>query len=114
MLKELAIKNLAVIESVRVLFEAGFNVLTGETGAGKSILIDALTLLLGHRAASDVIRTGADSATVEAVFQVPRATPLLHRLAELGFALDDQDLILRRELSRSGRNRAYVNDSTAT
>ena len=114
MLKELSIKNLAVIESVRVLFEAGFNVLTGETGAGKSILIDALTLLLGHRATADLIRTGAASATVEAVFELPRSSPLCHRLAELGFALEDQDVILRRELSRSGRNRAYVNDSPAT
>ncbi len=114
MLRELSIKNLAVIESVRVAFEPGLNVLTGETGAGKSILIDALTLLLGHRAASDVIRTGADSATVEAVFHLRRSALLAHRLTELGFPLEGEEVILRRELSRSGRNRGYVNDSPAT
>jgi DNA repair protein RecN (Recombination protein N) len=114
MLKELSIKNLAVIESVRVLFEPGLNVLTGETGAGKSILIDALTLLLGHRATTDVIRTGADSATVEAIFSLPRSDALVRRLAELGFPLEQEELILRRELSRAGRNRAYLNDSPAT
>jgi len=114
MLKELSIKNIAVIESVRVLFEPGLNVLTGETGAGKSILIDALTLLLGHRATTDVIRTGADSATAEAIFSLPRSGALVRRLAELGFPLEQEELILRRELSRSGRNRAYLNDSPAT
>ncbi|MBI1892931.1 MAG: AAA family ATPase, partial [Candidatus Rokubacteria bacterium] len=114
MLKELSIKNLAVIENVRVPFEPGLNVLTGETGAGKSILIDALTLLLGHRATTDVIRTGADSATVEAIFSLPRSDALVRRLAELGFPLEQEELILRRELSRSGRNRAYLNDSPAT
>ena len=113
MLKELSIKNLAVIESVRVLFEPGLNVLTGETGAGKSILIDALTLLLGHRATSEVIRTGADSANVEAIFHLPRSAPLVARLTELGYPLEDDELILRRELSRSGRSRAYLNDSVA-
>ena len=73
MLRELRVKNLAVIESLTVPFGPGLNVLTGETGAGKSILIDALTLLLGERAQpAETIRTGAESATIEAVFDAPR------------------------------------------
>jgi DNA repair protein RecN (Recombination protein N) len=114
MLRELAIRNLAVLEETRVTFAPGLNVLTGETGAGKSIVIDALLLVRGGRAQPDLIRTGADSASVEAVFDVPSTGPLFAALEEAGHAAPDGQLIIKRELSRSGRHRVFVNDSAAT
>jgi len=114
MLRELAIRNLAVLEEARVAFAPGLNVLTGETGAGKSIVIDALLLVRGNRAQPDLIRTGADSASVEAVFEVPSTGPLAAALEEAGHSAADGQLIIKRELSRSGRHRVFVNDSAAT
>ncbi len=113
MLRELTVRNLAVIETVTVPFGPGLNVLTGETGAGKSILIDALTLLLGERAQTDAIRAGAETATIAAVFEVEPKGPVAALLGELGYP-PEEPLILRRELSRAGRSRAFVNDSPAT
>jgi DNA repair protein RecN (Recombination protein N) len=114
MLRELRIRNLAVIEEVAVPFGPGFNVLTGETGAGKSILIDAILLLLGGRAQLELIRTGADGARIEAVFDVDPRGPVAQFLDEAGAPLDDGELILKRELLRSGRSRAFANDSPCT
>jgi DNA repair protein RecN (Recombination protein N) len=115
MLRELRIKNLAVIESVAVSFAPGLNVLTGETGAGKSIVIDALLLIGGARAQADVIRADAETATVEAVFAVDRRAGAAAVLDEAGLALEESgELVIRRELSRSGRHRAFVNDSPVT
>lgn len=114
MLRELRVKNFAVVEAVRVPFGAGLNVLTGETGAGKSMLVDALLLVCGGRGQSDVIRTDAEMATVEAVFDVsanPRAREVLD---EAGLGADDGELVVRRELARAGRHRAFVNDSAVT
>ena len=112
MLRELRIKNFAVIESVTVPLTPGLNVLTGETGAGKSMLIDALLLVRGARAQSDVIRAEAETATVEAIFAVDgHAAAVLH---DAGLAADDGEIVIRRELSRSGRHRAFVNDSPVT
>jgi DNA repair protein RecN (Recombination protein N) len=98
MIRYLSIRNLAVIESVAVEFDSAFNVLTGETGAGKSILVEAVGLLLGGRAAQDLIRTGADLATVEAVFETP----------------EGRDVIVRRELTAQGRSRAFIDGTLAT
>src|SRR5437773_1938212 len=114
MLRELRIRNFAVIESVAVEFRPGLNVLTGETGAGKSMLIDAILLVLGARAQTDVIRSDADAATVEAVFDVEPRGAVAATLDEAGLAPDDGVLVARRELSRSGRHRAFVNDAAAT
>jgi DNA repair protein RecN (Recombination protein N) len=114
MLRELRIRNLAVIEAVSVPFEAGLNVLTGETGAGKSILVDALLLIRGARAQSDAIRTEADVATVEAVFDVEGDGEVARVLESAGLATEDGELVIRRELARSGRHRAFVNDSPVT
>src|SRR5712692_2851507 len=114
MLRELRIRNLAVIEAVSVPFEAGLNVLTGETGAGKSILVDALLLVRGARAQSDAIRTEADVATVEAVFDVEGDGEVARVLESAGLATEDGELVIRRELARSGRHRAFVNDSPVT
>ena len=112
MLRELRIRNFAVVENVTVPFVPGFNVLTGETGAGKSILVDALLLLRGARAQSDVIRADADSATVEGVFAAPDSVAAV--LDEAGLAAEDGEIVIRRELSRSGRHRAFVNDAAVT
>jgi DNA repair protein RecN (Recombination protein N) len=114
MLRELSIRNLAVLEEAKVAFAAGLNVLTGETGAGKSIVIDALLLVRGARVQADLIRTGAETASVEAVFEVPPCGPVAALLDEAGHAPADGQLVIKRELSRSGRHRVFVNDSAAT
>ena len=115
MLRELRLKNFAVVESVSVAFAPGLNVLTGETGAGKSILIDAIVLVRGGRAQSDVIRAEAETATVEAVFAVDGVAAARTVLEEAGLAADDNgEVVVRRELARSGRHRAFVNDSPVT
>ena len=101
MLRFLRIRNLAVIESVEVEFEPGFNVLTGETGAGKSILVEAVGLLLGGRASSDLVRTGEAQATIEAIFEEPGATGA-------------RELIVRRDLTSQGRSRSFINGALAT
>jgi DNA repair protein RecN (Recombination protein N) len=106
MLKLLRINNIAVIPSLELEFGAGLSLLTGETGAGKSILIDALGLLLGNRASADVIRTGEEHATVEAVVETEEARLVLDRH---GLPADGNEIILRREVQASGRGRATVN-----
>ena len=114
MLRELSIRNLAVIEEVVVSLEPGLNVLTGETGAGKSILVDAILLILGARAQPDLIRSGEESALVEALFEVEESGPVAAALDESGHRLRDGQLVIKRELGRSGRHRVFVNDSAAT
>jgi len=115
MLRELRLKNFAVVESVGVSFDSGLNVLTGETGAGKSILIDAIVLVRGGRAQTDVIRAEAETATVEAVFAVDGVPAARAVLEEAGLAADDNgEIVVRRELARSGRHRAFVNDAAVT
>jgi DNA repair protein RecN (Recombination protein N) len=114
MLRELSIRNLAVVEEAVVPFAAGLNVLTGETGAGKSIVVDALLLLTGARAQLDWIRTGADTAMVSAVFEIDPAGPVAALLDEAGHRPGDGELVVKRELARSGRHRAFVNDAPAT
>jgi DNA repair protein RecN (Recombination protein N) len=114
MLIELRIENFAVIERLSVSLEPGLNVLTGETGAGKSIVVGALSLLLGERASSESVRTGASRAVVEGVFDVARRPEILALLDEHGLAQEDGLLILRREVAAEGRNRAWVNGSAST
>ncbi|PLX96982.1 MAG: DNA repair protein RecN [Desulfuromonas sp.] len=110
MISDLIIKNFAIIESLHISFAAGFNVLTGETGAGKSIIIDAVNLLLGGRARGDIIRTGAEEATVEAIFSLGAEGETMARLDEAGLA-DGDELVVRRIVSRSGKNRVFINGS---
>src|SRR6266403_4926343 len=114
MLLEIRVRNFAVIDAVTTSFGPGLNVLTGETGAGKSMLLDAILLIRGARAQTDVIRTDTEIATVEAVFDVPARGPVAAMLDEAGLGLDQGQLVVRRELARSGRHRAFVNDSTVT
>ncbi|HET9157336.1 MAG TPA: DNA repair protein RecN [Myxococcaceae bacterium] len=112
MLLALRIENFTVVEEVEVAFGAGLTVLTGETGAGKSILVDALGLLLGTRADADCVRTGADEAVVEAVFQ--RTAGLALRLETLGLPDHGDDVVLRRVVGRVGRSKVHVNGALAS
>lgn len=114
MLTELRIRNFAIIESLALPLVPGFNVLTGETGAGKSIIVGALGFLLGERAGADVVRTGADKAVVEGVFEAEDHPALAALLDERGIAADGGLLILRREVHATGRTRAWLNDSPTT
>jgi DNA repair protein RecN (Recombination protein N) len=98
MLRFLSVRHLAVIDQLEVEFEPGLNVVTGETGAGKSMLVEAIDLLLGARASADLVRTGEDAATVQAIFD--RA--------------DGREVIVRREISAQGRSRAFIDDALAT
>lgn len=110
MLTALRISNFAILEQLEITIEPGFTVLTGETGAGKSLLIDAIELLVGGRASSDQIRFGEEEATVEAVFEIPPDLPLLTTLREQGvLGAAEHQLVVRRIISRSGRNRVYLN-----
>jgi DNA repair protein RecN (Recombination protein N) len=111
MLTELRIKNFAIIESLTLPLARGFNVLSGETGAGKSIIVGALGLLLGERANADVIRTGADRATVEGVFDVSDRPEIRAMLDERGIDVEDATVVLKREVA-AGRARAWINGTT--
>ena len=113
MLKELKINNFAIIDNLHVEFQSGLTALTGETGAGKSIIIDALNLILGGRADSDFIRTGETSATVESIFEItdPQTLDILR---EWDISINDGELVVRRTISGSGKNRCLLNDSTVT
>jgi DNA repair protein RecN (Recombination protein N) len=111
MLTELRVRDLAVIADVTLPLRAGLNVLTGETGAGKSMLVDALALLLGERASSDVVRPGAAKTVVEGVFDLS-GRPAVRQSAEtLGVEAADETLVIKREVYPEGRSRAWVNGS---
>jgi len=113
MLRELSIKNFAIIDDLRIQFGKGLTILTGETGAGKSIIVDAVNLLLGGRASADFIRTGVESAELEAVFEIPLDGPAARIMAESD--LDPADgLIIRRIVARNNRHRIYINHHPAT
>src|SRR5947209_658590 len=116
MLVELRLENYAVIDHVAVEFAPGLNLLTGETGAGKSILIDALALLLGEKASTDVVRTGADRAVVSAGFEVEGAADkaVAKVLEENGIEAEAGSIILRREIATGGKGRVFVNNQPAT
>lgn len=109
MLTALAIRNVVLIEHLTLNFEPGLTVMTGETGAGKSILLDALGLALGARSESGLVRTGAEQATVTAEFNLPPDHPVFALLTEQGLQ-STQDLVLRRAVGTDGRSRAFVND----
>jgi DNA repair protein RecN (Recombination protein N) len=117
-LSELRLENYAVIDNLAVEFAAGLNLLTGETGAGKSILIDALAFLLGEKASTDVIRTGTDRAVMTAVFEIDeRSAKVVARILEAN-GIDpndaDESIILRREIALGGKGRVFINNQPAT
>ena len=113
MLRELQVRNLALIESLRIPFSSGLTVVTGATGAGKSIVVDSLMLLSGTRANAELIRTGSESMSVTGVFDTPTDRQVVQLLEEKGIDRLDETVV-RREVSREGRNRVYVNDTAVT
>ncbi|MCL2760868.1 MAG: DNA repair protein RecN [Desulfuromonadales bacterium] len=113
MLTDLNITNFAIIDSLHVSFYEGLNILTGETGAGKSIIIDAVNLVLGGRASGDLIRTGAEEATVEALFTLELSSPVIETVREQGIECEDE-LLVKRIINRSGRNRVFINGALST
>ncbi|HUO51364.1 MAG TPA: DNA repair protein RecN [Gemmatimonadaceae bacterium] len=114
MLQELRIRNFAIIDALTLPLAGGFNVLSGETGAGKSIIVGALALLLGERASADLIRTGADKATVEGAFDAAGREDLIALLDARGLETDGGTVVLKREIAASGRTRAWVNGGAVT
>lgn len=112
MLKELHIKNFALLDELRVEFRPGLNILTGETGAGKSIIINALNLALGCRADPECIRSGHDSATVEALFLMEGREEIRSLAEASGLETDEGQLIVKRVVSRSGKNKIFINGSS--
>lgn len=113
MLSEICIRNFAIINEIRVSFGEGLNVISGETGAGKSIIIGAVSLLLGDRASADMIRSSEDTAVIEACFNLAGMESLKNKLKEMEFDTGDE-LIIKRMVSRSGRNKVYINGSMAS
>lgn len=114
MLTELRVRDLAIISDSTLTLQYGLNVLTGETGAGKSILVDALSLLLGERASADIVRPGAPRAVVEAAFDLGRAGNIHASADQLGVDIEEGMLIVRRDINAEGRNRAWANGSPTT
>ncbi len=108
MLTDLLIRNFAIIDELHVSFGDGLNLISGETGAGKSIIIGAISLLLGDRASTDMIRSTEETALVEACFHIAGMDPLQNKLRELGLECGDQ-LIIKRSISRSGKNKIFIN-----
>ena len=113
MLRELSIKNFAIIEDLSISFEKGLAVLTGETGAGKSIIINAVNLILGSRASPELIRTSEETAELEALFKVPPESPAAKVAERQGVDLSE-GLLVRRIIQRNGRHRIYINGRLAT
>src|SRR5512136_405786 len=114
MLLHLSIRDFAIVDRLELEFRPGFTALTGETGAGKSILIDALSLALGDRAGSEQVRSGAERADVTADFSIEGLPELGRWLGEQALEGDANRLLLRRVVDRSGRSRAFINGHTAT
>src|SRR5438093_11379841 len=110
MLRLLEISQFALIERLRIEFQAGLNLLTGETGSGKSIIVDALGLLLGEKGYSEMIRTGSDRSTITGAFELEESGPLPHAFERSGLELPNEELIVRRELVQNGKSRAFVNN----
>ena len=114
MLKYLRITNFALIEHLELEFAPGFNLITGETGSGKSILVDSIALLVGERASQEMIRDGFNKAQIEGVFVLSIQHPAWSFLKEYGLETEENDLLIRREISRTGSNRIFINDNLST
>jgi len=114
-LRHLSVQNFAIVDRVDLEFEPGLNVLTGETGAGKSLLVDALYFLLGDRLDPGILRTGEEKATAEALFQLEPSSPAIAKLSDWGLEAPGGEILLKREFNRSsGKTRSFVNGSLAT
>src|SRR5271156_5990895 len=114
MLHELVVENYAVVDRLRVRFHAGLNLLTGETGGGKSIEVDALGLGLGGRASADMVRSDTERARVAAVFEVPRGGALSGILGQAGAPVEDGELLIEREILAGGKSRAFLGNRPVT
>src|SRR5580693_2140380 len=114
MLVELVVENYAVIEKVRVRFHRGLNLLSGETGSGKSIVVDALALLLGGRASAEMVRAGAERARISGIFEIADDAGLTKMLDDAGIEIEDQELLIEREILANGKSRAFVGNRPAT
>src|SRR5215203_372363 len=117
MLEFLKVKNIAVIDEIAIEFGEGLNLLTGETGSGKSIIVDSLGTLTGDRVTTDLIKSGEEHARIEGIFRVPATGQLRSLCHDSGIELDQGDtveVIVRRELSLSGKNRIFINGQLAT
>lgn len=114
LLSELTVENYAVVERLRVRFHAGLNLLTGETGSGKSIVVDALGLLLGGRASAEMVRTGAEKARVSGLFAISPTRALTAVLEQAGIEPEDNELLLEREIQSGGKSRAFVGSRPVT
>lgn len=114
MLRTLSVRNFAIIDQLELEFAPGFNVLTGETGAGKSILMGALNLLLGGRAGGEMVRSGANKATLDAVFDISGLTELQQIIEEMGYELEDDLLLLSREVNATGKSTCRISSRPAT
>jgi len=114
MLSLLKIRNVALIDSITVEFGPGLNLLTGETGSGKSIIVDSLGALIGGRASADIIKGDCDAAEIEGIFSIADNTGIQGLLSESGIDVDSGEVIIRREILRSGRNRIFINDRLVT
>ena len=113
MLVQLRISNFAIIRDLELNMRSGLNIISGETGAGKSIIINAVNLILGSRASADIIRSGCSEARVEALFSLPKNRMLEDALSDLGFSFDGE-LLIKRTISKEGRNTITVNGSLST
>ncbi|HLG95367.1 MAG TPA: DNA repair protein RecN [Bryobacteraceae bacterium] len=114
MLLELLVENYAVVEHVRVRFHAGLNLLTGETGSGKSIVVDALGLVLGARASADMVRSDTERARVSAIFEAPPDNACRALLAQAGVEIEDEELLIEREVLAGGKSRAFIGSRPVT
>ncbi len=113
MIKTLTIKDYILIDKITIHFDSGLNIITGETGVGKSIIVDAMNLLIGEKASTDVIRTGSEKAIIEGVFDVSDNQNVINFLGDNDFDIGDE-LIIRREILKKGTSRSFINDSPAT
>src|SRR5580698_1016247 len=114
MIAELAVENYAVIERLRVRFHKGLNLLTGETGSGKSIVVDALGLLFGGRASADMVRAGADRARISGIFEVSANPALTKMLDGAGIEIEDNEILVEREILSNGKSRAFAGSRPVT
>lgn len=114
MLLELKVANFAIIDNLHIEFEAGLNILSGETGAGKSVLLKSLALLMGEKSSADTIRTGAQMATIEGSFDISKRPDIRQSLEDLGINTDENTLIVRRTISAGDKSKVYLNGTLST
>ncbi len=114
MLLELTLRNFAIIDELTISFGEGLNILTGETGAGKSIIVDAINLILGEKASPDLIKSEREEAQIEALFDISKKSGLKDKLVSLGFESKGDEIVIKRVISRAGRSRVFINGNIAT